>query len=93
MIANNAYWQRLPARIQDIVIRNAKTYVAQQRAFVRAANAGLEQTLRGRGMIVNTVDVESFRERLTCANFYRDWRQSIGEKAWALMEAEVGKVG
>ena len=44
-------------------------------------------------MIVNTVDVESFRERLTRANFYRDWRQSIGEKAWALMEAEVGKVG
>ena len=93
MIANNSYWQRLPARIQDIVIRNAKTYVSQQRAFVRAANAGLEQTLRQRGMIVNTVDVESFRERLTQANFYRDWRQSIGEKAWALMEAEVGKVG
>jgi TRAP-type transport system periplasmic protein len=93
MIANSAFWQRLPAQVQDVVIRNAKTYVAQQRAFVRAANAGLEHTLRQRGMIVNTVDVESFRERLTGANFYRDWRQSIGEKAWMLMEAAVGKVG
>jgi TRAP-type transport system periplasmic protein len=93
MIANSAFWQRLPGRVQDIVIRNAKIYVAQQRAFVRAANAGLEDTLRRRGMIVNTVDVESFRDRLTGANFYRDWRQSIGEKAWTLMEAEVGKVG
>jgi TRAP-type transport system periplasmic protein len=93
MIANNAFWQRLPAHVQDIVIRNAKTYVAQQRVFVRTANAGLEATLRGRGMIVNTVDVESFRARLTAANFYRNWRHSIGEKAWMLMEAEVGKVG
>jgi TRAP-type transport system periplasmic protein len=93
MIANYAFWQRLPVHVQDIVIRSTKTYVARQRAFVRAANAGLEDTLRRRGMIVNTVDVESFRERLTRANFYRDWRQSIGEKAWMLMEAEVGKVG
>jgi tripartite ATP-independent transporter DctP family solute receptor len=93
MLANNAFWQHLPAHVQDIVVRNAKRYVAEQRASVRAANAGLEDTLRRRGMIVNTVDVESFRERLTAANFYRDWRQSIGEKAWMLMEAEVGKVG
>ena len=27
------------------------------------------------------------------ANFYRNWRQSIGDEAWALMEAKVGKVG
>ncbi len=93
MIANNAYWQHLPTDIHDTVVRNAKLYVAQQRAFVRAANARLEQTLRDRGMIVNLVDVASFRERLISAHFYRDWRKSIGEKAWALMEAEVGKVG
>jgi len=60
---------------------------------IKPPNAGLEQTLRGRGMIVNTVDVDSFRKRLIGAHFYRDWRQSTGEKAWALMEAEVGKVG
>ena len=93
MIVNNEFWERLPAQIQEIVIRNSKTYVAQQRAFVRAANANLEQTLRHRGMVVNTVDIESFRERLRGANFYRNWRQSIGEEAWALMEAKVGTVG
>jgi TRAP-type transport system periplasmic protein len=93
MIANNAYWQRLPADIQDSVVHNARIYVSQQRAFVRSANAGLERTLRDRGMIVNTVDIDSFRKRLMDARFYRDWRQSIGENAWTLMEAEVGKVG
>jgi TRAP-type C4-dicarboxylate transport system substrate-binding protein len=93
MIANNEFWQRLPAQIQEIVIRNTGTYVNEQRAFVRAANANLEQTLRHRGMVVNTVDIESFRERLRVANFYRDWRQSVGEEAWGLMEAKVGTVG
>jgi TRAP-type transport system periplasmic protein len=93
MIANNDFWQQLPTQIQEIVVRNTKIYVARQRAVVRAANANLEQTLRQRGMLVNTVDIESFRERLRRANFYRNWRQSIGREAWALMEAKVGKVG
>ena len=93
MIANNDFWQRLPSQIQEVVVRNTKTFVAQQRAFVRGANANLEQTLRQHGMTVNTVELESFRERLRGANFYRDWRQSIGDEAWALMEAKVGKVG
>jgi TRAP-type transport system periplasmic protein len=93
LIANNDFWQRLPAQIQEIVVRNTKTYVIQQRAFVRAANANLEHTLRQRGMLINTVDLESFRERLRGANFYLNWRQSIGEEAWALMEAGIGKIG
>jgi TRAP-type transport system periplasmic protein len=93
MIANNDFWRRLPTRIQEIVIRNTKTYVAQQRAFVRTANANLEQTLRQHGMLINTVDTDSFRERLGAANFYHRWRQSIGDDAWALMEAKVGKIG
>jgi tripartite ATP-independent transporter DctP family solute receptor len=93
MIANNDFWRRLPVEIQEIVVRTTKTYVAQQRAFVRVANANLQQTLRGRGMLINTVDIESFRARLRGANFYRYWRESVGGEAWALMEAKVGKVG
>jgi len=93
MIANIGFWRRLPIQIQEIVIRNTKTYVAQQRVFVRAANANLEQMLRQHGMLVNAVDTESFRERLRDADFYRDWRRSVGEEAWALIETKVGKVG
>jgi hypothetical protein len=44
-------------------------------------------------MLINTVDLESFRERLRGANVYLNWRQSISDEAWALMEAKVGKVG
>jgi tripartite ATP-independent transporter DctP family solute receptor len=80
MIANIGFWRRLPIQVQEIVIRNTKTYVAQQRALVRAANANLEQMLRQHGMLVNAVDTESFRERLRDADFYRDWRRSVARK-------------
>jgi TRAP-type transport system periplasmic protein len=49
--------------------------------------------LRQHGILVNAVDTESFRERLRDADFYRDWRRSVGEEAWALIETKVGKVG
>src|SRR5260370_20355792 len=65
MIANNAYWQHLPTDIHATVVPNAKLNLTQQPAFRRAANANLEQTLRQHGMLVNTVELESFRERLS----------------------------
>lgn len=39
-------------------------------------------------MLVDTVDTESFRERLMDGDFYCNWRQSVGEEAWARMEAK-----
>jgi len=62
-------------------------------AHCAAPHCALRACCADRGMIVNTVDVDSFCKRLMGADFYRDWRRSTGEKAWALMEAEVGKVG
>ena len=90
MLANHAYWQRLPptsrtswfATPRPMSRSSAPSCAPPMRAWKDAARSG---------MIVNTVDVDSFRKRLIGANFYRDWRQSAGEKAWALMEAEVGK--
>src|SRR5258708_5687409 len=81
LIANTDFWQRLPAQVQEIVVRNTKTYVTQQRAFVRAANANLEQTLRQRGMLINTVDLESFRERLRGANLHLHCLPSLADNS------------
>jgi TRAP-type transport system periplasmic protein len=93
MIANNAFWQRLPEDLRDAVIRNTKLVVPEQRAFVQSCNRRLEQKLRDRGMIVNEVQTTSFKLKLTSTKFYPRWRRSVGEKAWRLMEQEVGPVG
>jgi TRAP-type C4-dicarboxylate transport system substrate-binding protein len=93
MIANEEFWQGLNEDLREAVIRNARRFVPQQRAFVRTENARFEQALRERGMVFNRPDLASFRQRLTEANFYARWRESIGERAWTMMEEAVGPVG
>lgn len=93
MIASETFWQSLSDNLREAVIRNARRFVPEQRAFVRAANDDYERSLRDRGLVFDTPDLTSFRERLTAANFYTRWRESVGECAWRLMEAAVGPVG
>jgi tripartite ATP-independent transporter DctP family solute receptor len=93
MLANQAFWQRLPEDVQDSIVRNTKKFVPRQRAFVQTLNASAENKLRDRGMIFTRADTESFRKILTDVGFYKKWRASCGERAWALMEAQTGPVG
>ena len=93
MLANQAFWQRMPKDIRDSIVRNTKRFVPEQRAFVQTINAGVESKLRDRGMIFTQVDTNSFRAVLTSGGFYERWRASCGEKAWALMEAITGPLG
>jgi TRAP-type C4-dicarboxylate transport system substrate-binding protein len=39
MLANQAFWQKLPQGIRDVVARNAKRFVPEQRVCVQALNA------------------------------------------------------
>jgi TRAP-type transport system periplasmic protein len=93
MLANQAFWQRMPKDIRDSIVRNTKRFVPEQRAFVQTINAGVESKLRDRGMIFTQVDTNSFRAVLTSGGFYKRWRASCGENAWALMEAMTGPLG
>jgi hypothetical protein len=42
-------------------------------------------------MVFNEADKASFRPHLT--TFYPRWKQHIGQRAWDLLEAQVGKLG
>jgi tripartite ATP-independent transporter DctP family solute receptor len=91
LIANLKMWQRLPADAQRIIQRNAEKYVKLQRADTDGMNHGLAPKLAQRGMMINQVsDVASFRSRL--GDYYARWKDTIGSKTWALLEAHVGKL-
>jgi TRAP-type transport system periplasmic protein len=93
MLANQNFWQDLPQDIRDVVIRNTTRFVPEQRAFVQALNAKAAAVLQKQGMTLIRVDVESLRQKLSDAGFYKKWRVSCGETAWRLMEAQSGPVG
>ena len=90
LVANARAWNSLPADLRVLVDRHADAAALAQRRDIDALNASALETLRGKGMIVNECDTSGFRKPL--AAFYARWKEIYGAKAWALLEARVGKL-
>lgn len=67
-----------------------RTFDVTRRAPLSSA-AALSQH-EAKGLVFNKVDTASFRDRLRTAGFYKEWREKIGEEAWSLLEAQVGRL-
>jgi len=90
LTANAQAWKALPADIQAIVQKHADAAALAQRSDIEKLNAGALDALRSKGMIVNEADTNGFRKPLGA--FYARWKENYGTKAWALLEARVGKL-
>ena len=88
--ANLEKWKALPAEIQAVITRHADAAALAQRADVAKIDAGALEVLRAKGMIVNQTDTSGFRRQLGA--FYERWSKVYGPRAWALLEARVGKL-
>jgi tripartite ATP-independent transporter DctP family solute receptor len=91
LIANLKLWQRLPLEVQGVIERNAAKFARLQRADNDALNIALRSRLVKQGMTFNTAETASFRARL--GPFYARWKEKVGQRAWSLLEAHVGKLG
>ena len=91
MLASMKVWQSMPADVQNVIETNTRKFVALQRADNDALNIDLRHDLERKGMVFNDADKSSFRASL--ASFYPRWKQHIGQRAWDLIEAQVGKLG
>jgi tripartite ATP-independent transporter DctP family solute receptor len=90
LVANEQAWNALPADIRAIVDRHAQAAALAQRGDIERLNGGAIEVLRARGMVVNEADTSGFRKPLRA--FYGRWKAIYGDKAWALLEARVGKL-
>lgn len=88
LLANRKLWERFPSDVQTIIERNAEKYVRLQRADHSALNAQLRVKLAEQGMTFNEADTSSFRARLS--PYYARWKETVGDRAWSLLEAHVG---
>ena len=91
-MGNKKIFDQLPADLQTIVTRNITEAAMQQRLDVRKLNESLEGDLKAKGMAVNAVNVEPFREKLRQAGFYSEWRAKFGDEAWSLLEKYTGNL-
>jgi tripartite ATP-independent transporter DctP family solute receptor len=91
MLASAKVWQGLPADAQRVIETNTRKFAALQRADGDRLNEELRTDLTKKGMMFNDADKASFRAVL--ASYYPKWKAHIGQRAWDLLEANVGKLG
>ena len=90
LCANPERWQALPQDVRDIVERNIRKYVALFREDMHRVNAEARERLKSRLQIVDA-DTSTFVARLIESGFYARWRKEWGEKAWRLLETQLGR--
>jgi tripartite ATP-independent transporter DctP family solute receptor len=90
LLANWKLWQRFPSDVQAVIARNTVKFVSQQRAELSTLNAEFRTKLATQGMSFNEADTSSFRPRLSA--YYARWKETVGERAWSLLEGHVGKL-
>ena len=61
-------------------------------AIASSPNNGLEAQLKAKGLAFNYPDTKSFRDALSKAGFYKEWRAKFGEEAMAKLEKYSGKL-
>lgn len=86
-----SFWESMPIDIQEIILKNVKKFVGQQREYTINLNHNLSETLQKKGMVINIADTSTFRNHLG-KSFYRKWKNEVGDQAWNLLEEQVGKL-
>jgi TRAP-type transport system periplasmic protein len=92
ILANGRRWAATPTDVQALITKHVTDAVMKQRDDIRRLNNGLEAQLKGKGLAFNYPEVKSFRDALSKAGFYKEWREKFGEEAMSKLEKYAGKL-
>jgi tripartite ATP-independent transporter DctP family solute receptor len=92
ILANGKRWAALPPEVQALITKHVTDAVMKQRDDIRRLNNGLEAQLKAKGLAFNYPDSKTFRDALSKAGFYKEWRAKFGEEAMAKLEKYSGKL-
>jgi tripartite ATP-independent transporter DctP family solute receptor len=92
VLANGKRWASLAPDIQAVITKHVTDAVLNQRDDIRRLNNSLEVQLKAKGLTFNYPDNKSFRDALSKAGFYKEWRGKFGEEAMAKLEKYSGKL-
>ena len=91
-LANAKAWNGIPENLRAIISKNLNEAGKKQREDIFALNTTLEKELSGKGLVFNEVNQAPFRDKLSSAGFYKEWKGKYGDEAWALLEKYAGKI-
>lgn len=89
-LVNGRAWRALSPELQDVLSRNVNAAAVREREDLVKLNQSVREELAQRGMIFNDTDPAPFRAALSKAGFYKQWKETYGDEAWALLEKYSG---
>lgn len=90
LAANADAFNALPSAVQAIVRKNNDTFALSERREIGFRDKAVMDSLQRSGLKIGTTNFDSFRKKL--APYYGRWKQTFGATAWALLEADTGKL-
>ena len=90
LLANRRAMGRLPADVQEVVRRELKQAVMDQRRDSERLAETLKGELTAKGMSFVASDKAAFRQALQGSTFYADWKGKFGEAAWSALQTVTG---
>jgi tripartite ATP-independent transporter DctP family solute receptor len=89
-LANRRAFEALPAEVRLIVARVVNECAKEQRAELVRQEASYRDELVAHGILINEVDSSVFRDALSKAGYYKEWREKFGGEAWSRLEKYAG---
>lgn len=90
MLPNGRAWNRLGAKMQDVVAKNLDQAALAMREDAMKLDETLETQLEAKGMTFNRAPADPFRQTLREAGVCSERRETFGAEAWAVLEKSVG---
>jgi tripartite ATP-independent transporter DctP family solute receptor len=83
---NPDVWARLGPANQAIITKEMAAATLAARNDMKILNLAVADKLKRRGMTFTTVDKQSFKQKLSAANYYQRWKAEFGTPAWTALE-------
>ena len=83
----------LPDDVRKVISARFDAAAIKQREDVARLNAELEVSLSQNGLTFNHPDKTQFRDALTKAGFYAEWKGKYGAELWSKLEKYAGALG
>ena len=92
IIANGKRIKSLAPDDLALITKSIEAATQKRRTETERLNTELEGSLKSKGLVFNRPDKAEFRQTLTKAGFYADWKQKYGPEAWAVLEKYAGSL-
>lgn len=89
-LVNGRVWNALPADLQDVLARNFNAAAVREREDLAKLNQTVETELTKLGLQFHRTDAQAFRDAISKAGYYKKWRATFGDEAWAVLEKFSG---